>query len=118
MTEGVVIGLETVEVEDRQQVAVLVVGLLDRDCELVHEQAAVAEARERIGERVAARGPKQPAVLGEGEQQAAEHEHERAGGERNRGGRKARYMVEDQEADGAERDQCRQDDRPRPQAPL
>jgi hypothetical protein len=47
VAEAVVVGLEAVEVEQREDVRSA--DLLDHRCEVLHQPAAVSEAREKVG---------------------------------------------------------------------
>ncbi len=83
MAEGVVVVLEAVEVEqgerDRRLGDRLREGLVER----AGQCAAVAEAGERVGQGLAARGVQHADVLAERQRQADHHEDQRRGGERD-----------------------------------
>jgi hypothetical protein len=63
MAEAVVVLLEAIEVEEREHALALVVGAGQLRLQVVDQRAAVAQARERIGECLPAAGRQQSLVL-------------------------------------------------------
>ncbi|MEO8688662.1 MAG: hypothetical protein ABI611_10635, partial [Solirubrobacteraceae bacterium] len=66
---GVVVGLEPVEVEDRQASGTLCRGLRGHALEVARQGAAVAEPGERVGGGLLAAGREHPEVVPEGERE-------------------------------------------------
>ena len=60
VAEDVVVGLEAVEVEQREPPRAPAGGLLQRVGERAHQRAPVAEAGEAVGQRLVARALEQP----------------------------------------------------------
>ena len=91
VAEGVVIGLEAVEVEQREQHEPVGVG--DVAVHVAHQRAPVAEPGEGIRQRLVTARREHGEVLGEGDAQAQDHGHHRRGGEREGDGVDAVKMV-------------------------
>ncbi len=105
VAEGVVVVLEAVEVEQREHERALGGGLRQQLVERAGERAAVAEAGQRVGQRLVARRAQHRDVLAEGQRGARHHRDQRGGGEAD-GERvhvRDRAVDEQAEADRAER---------------
>ena len=74
--EDVVVGLEAVEVEQREPPRAARLGLLQRVGERAHQRAPVAEAGEAVGQRLVAGALEQPGVLAQADREP-QHEQER-----------------------------------------
>ena len=83
VAEGVVVVLEAVEVEEHEHDRARVVGLGQQRGELARQRAAVAEAGQRVGQRLVARGAQHRDVLAERQHQPRHHRDQRQRGERH-----------------------------------
>ena len=108
VAEGVVVGLEAVEVEEHERHRT---GMAASNEVLEHaqHQAAVAEARERVGQRFVARGVQEREVLGE-HQRAAGHGRKQREGREDAGGRQQiTEPADDHQRDRGEAEDARHD---------
>jgi hypothetical protein len=98
VAEGVVVVLEAVEVEEQEDPRRAVARGLQLDLEVAHELAAVAQAGQRVRERLAAAGGDHPQVLREGHGHA--HEERDDGQARERDGERVqrRELIGDDDA--------------------
>ena len=86
VAEAVVVGLEAVEVEHDQRARALAARPRGQLVEVHEQAAAVRQAGESVGQRLAAGALEQPHVLAVGERHPHDHRAERGDGERERGG--------------------------------
>ena len=77
MAEGVVVELEAVEVEQAEHLRLGRAASGRRELEVLAERAPVAEAGERVRQRLALGGREQAGVLAHAESEPDEHEQER-----------------------------------------
>ena len=78
VAEDVVVGLEAVEVEQRELPRAPGRGLVERVGQRAHQRAAVAEPGQRVGQRLVARALQQAGVLAQAHREP-QHEQERDG---------------------------------------
>ena len=114
MAVDVVVGLEAVEIEDREAGGALRGRLRGHALELARQRPAVAEPGERVGGGLLAAGGEHPAVVAVGDHEPHEHGHETGAGEREREHVGGVEVVVDQQAERRDRE----DDREQDLAPL
>ena len=102
VAEAVVVGLEAVEVEEREQHGPLRGGLGGQPLEVGEQRAPVAEAGEGVGRGLDLAGAERAQVLAEGELEAQDGGRDGGGGQPQRGLVHAVVVVVDEQA---ERDQ-------------
>jgi hypothetical protein len=111
VSEGVVVPLEAVEVEEHDRVRVVGVRIGDDDVQVAHELAPVAEVAEAVGHRVMGAVAQHPDVLHERQDCAHDTRGQRTGRQQDRGGGDVREAGGDEDRQGQrDEDQRKGDD--------
>ena len=101
VAEDVVVGLEAVEIEDREAGGAVRGRLGDHELELARQRAAVAEPGERVRGGLRPAGGEHPAVVAVGDHEPHQHRHETGAGERESEHVGGVEVVEDQQPSDA-----------------
>jgi len=114
VAEGVVVGLEAVQVEQQQGERALQRRAGEVALEIGHQAAPVAQPGERIHQGLLAAGGQQPRAVAEGHRHPQHHEAERGGGQAECHDAQAREVVVGEQAQGRDAAQERDRHDPRP----
>ena len=111
VAEGVVVGLEAVEVVENERARR---ARFERALEVRQQPAAVAQAGQRVGQGFAARVVEDRQVGEEGHREAPDHRQQRGPGQAHREQVQVAEVVGDQQREREQREQQRQHERPAP----
>jgi hypothetical protein len=103
VAEGVVVGLEAIEVEDDEHRRPGVVPF-DRGLEVGEEAAAVAQAGQGVRQRFLPAAGEEPQVLVDGDRHAGDHDEHARGGEQERRCVNGNEMVRDEHCERERRE--------------